>query len=134
MAPASIWTHPAKGISVGLLAPDATPGDAQIAELIFNPASPPPALTELSGRGVGMDVVQSEAQALGGRVELATEAKGARFTIRLPLTLAVTQVVLLARRRQDLRRAGRAGGAGAAAEGSPLAKHAASGLQGQQLA
>jgi chemosensory pili system protein ChpA (sensor histidine kinase/response regulator) len=44
-----------------------------------------------------MDVVRSEAQALGGRVAIASEAgKGARFTIHLPLTLAVTQVVLTA--------------------------------------
>ncbi|MFD2273661.1 chemotaxis protein CheW [Undibacterium arcticum] len=53
-------------------------------------------MTELAGRGVGMDVVRSEAAALGGRVAIATEAgKGAHFTIHLPLTLAVTQVVLL---------------------------------------
>jgi chemosensory pili system protein ChpA (sensor histidine kinase/response regulator) len=44
-----------------------------------------------------MDVVRAEAQALGGRVAIATEAgRGARFTIHLPLTLAVTQVVLTA--------------------------------------
>ncbi|MDO8439082.1 MAG: response regulator, partial [Telluria sp.] len=44
---------------------------------------------------VGMDVVRSEAQALGGRVSIATASgKGAKFTINLPLTLAVTQVVL----------------------------------------
>ncbi|NHZ80051.1 response regulator [Massilia sp. CCM 8695] len=80
----------------GLLAPNATVTDAEAADLIFEPGfSTADALTELAGRGVGMDVVRSQAQALGGRVAIATEAgKGARFTIHLPLTLAVTQVVL----------------------------------------
>jgi chemosensory pili system protein ChpA (sensor histidine kinase/response regulator) len=88
----------AKAISVGLLDKDEQITDVQIADLIFEPGfSTAEALTELSGRGVGMDVVQSEAQSLGGRVDLHSEpGKGSRFTIRLPLTLAVTQVVVLA--------------------------------------
>jgi chemosensory pili system protein ChpA (sensor histidine kinase/response regulator) len=88
----------AKAISVGLLDEDEQVTDVQIADLIFEPGfSTAEALTELSGRGVGMDVVQSEAQSLGGRVDLHSEpGKGSRFTIRLPLTLAVTQVVVLA--------------------------------------
>jgi chemosensory pili system protein ChpA (sensor histidine kinase/response regulator) len=88
----------AKAISTGLLAEEDAASDAQIADLIFEPGfSTADTLTELSGRGVGMDVVQSEAQALGGRVDMLSEpGKGTRFTIRLPLTLAVTQVVLLA--------------------------------------
>ena len=88
----------AKAVSSGLLSEDDMATDAQIADLIFEPGfSTADTLTELSGRGVGMDVVQSEAQALGGRVDLYSEpGKGTRFTIRLPLTLAVTQVVLLA--------------------------------------
>jgi chemosensory pili system protein ChpA (sensor histidine kinase/response regulator) len=87
----------AKGISNGLLEEGEEVSDAQIADLIFEPGfSTAEALTELSGRGVGMDVVQSEAQALGGRIDLlSAPGKGTRFTIRLPLTLAVTQVVLL---------------------------------------
>jgi chemosensory pili system protein ChpA (sensor histidine kinase/response regulator) len=88
----------AKAISTGLLAEEDAASDAQIADLIFEPGfSTADTLTELSGRGVGMDVVQSEAQALGGRVDMLSEpGNGTRFTIRLPLTLAVTQVVLLA--------------------------------------
>ncbi|MRW92738.1 response regulator [Duganella sp. FT80W] len=88
----------AKALSVGLLDEDDEASDAQIADLIFEPGfSTADTLTELSGRGVGMDVVQSEAQALGGRVDLySVPGQGTRFTIRLPLTLAVTQVVLLA--------------------------------------
>ncbi|WP_332852982.1 Hpt domain-containing protein [Duganella sp. S19_KUP01_CR8] len=87
----------AKAISNGLLQADEEVTDVQIADLIFEPGfSTAEALTELSGRGVGMDIVQSEAQALGGRVDTFTErGKGTRFTIHLPLTLAVTQVVLL---------------------------------------
>lgn len=88
----------AKAISNGLLQEDEEVTDAQIADLIFEPGfSTAESLTELSGRGVGMDVVQSEAQALGGRVDMFSErGKGTRFTIPLPLTLAVTQVVLIA--------------------------------------
>src|SRR5471032_349178 len=87
----------AKARSVGLLDDDEEVSDAEAADLIFEPGfSTADALTELSGRGVGMDIVRSEAQALGGRVDTVSESgKGARFTIRLPLTLAVTQVVLL---------------------------------------
>jgi chemosensory pili system protein ChpA (sensor histidine kinase/response regulator) len=87
-----------KAVSLGLAAADAALSDEQAAELIFAPGfSTADTLTELAGRGVGMDVVRSEAQALGGRVTIDTESgRGTRFTIRLPLTLAVTQVVLVA--------------------------------------
>ncbi len=88
----------AKARSLGLLGEDAALDDAAVADLIFQPGfSTADTLTELAGRGVGMDVVRSEAQALGGRVEtVSTDGQGTRFTIHLPLTLAVTQVVLLA--------------------------------------
>ncbi len=88
----------AKARSAGLLAEAQQISDAEAANLIFQPGfSTAEALTELAGRGVGMDIVLSEAQALGGRVETFSEpGKGTRFTIRLPLTLAVTQVVLIA--------------------------------------
>ena len=53
-------------------------------------------MTELAGRGVGMDVVRSEVNAMGGRIETATAAgKGTTFKLVLPLTTAVTQVVML---------------------------------------
>jgi chemosensory pili system protein ChpA (sensor histidine kinase/response regulator) len=88
----------AKAESNGLLQAGDQAPDLEVAELIFEPGfSTADALTELAGRGVGMDVVRSEARALGGRVEVTTEAgKGAAFTIHLPLTLAVNQVVLVA--------------------------------------
>jgi chemosensory pili system protein ChpA (sensor histidine kinase/response regulator) len=88
----------AKARAAGLLAEGVEISDHEASDLIFEPGfSTADALTELAGRGVGMDVVRSEAQALGGRVAIASEfGKGARFTIHLPLTLAVTQVVLTA--------------------------------------
>ena len=56
-----------------MLAEDETPSDQIAAELIFEPGfSTADALTELAGRGVGMDVVRSEARSLGGRVEIDT--------------------------------------------------------------
>ena len=88
----------AKARALGLVGPDAELSDKDAAELIFAPGfSTADSLTELAGRGVGMDVVRSEAQALGGRVVIASSAgQGTRFTIHLPLTLGVTQVVLVA--------------------------------------
>jgi chemosensory pili system protein ChpA (sensor histidine kinase/response regulator) len=88
----------AKARALGLVAPDALVSDMEAAELIFEPGfSTADTLTELAGRGVGMDVVRSEAHALGGRVAVETEpGKGTRFSIHLPLTLAVAQVVLVA--------------------------------------
>ena len=88
----------ARARACGLLGAGVEITDAEAAELVFAAGlSTADTLTELAGRGVGMDVVRAEAQALGGRVAIAFEAgKGARFTIHLPLTLAVTQVVLTA--------------------------------------
>jgi chemosensory pili system protein ChpA (sensor histidine kinase/response regulator) len=87
----------ARGIAAGLLAPDAQPSDAELADLIFRPGfSTAGEVTELAGRGIGMDVVRSEVVAMGGRIETASSAgQGTRFRLVLPLTTAVTQVVLL---------------------------------------
>jgi chemosensory pili system protein ChpA (sensor histidine kinase/response regulator) len=86
-----------KAKRIGLLANDSDMSDEEVTDLIFHPGfSTAEEITELAGRGVGMDVVRSEAAALGGRVSTWSEpGKGAHFTIHLPLTLAVTQVVLL---------------------------------------
>ena len=88
----------AKARAAGMLGTSVEITDAEAADLVFAAGfTTADTLTELAGRGVGMDVVRAEAQALGGRVAIASEAgKGARFTIHLPLTLAVTQVVLTA--------------------------------------
>jgi chemosensory pili system protein ChpA (sensor histidine kinase/response regulator) len=88
----------AKAASLGLLAEGEDVSDQDATELVFEPGfSTADTLTELAGRGVGMDVVRSEARALGGRVDVeTTPGRGAAFAIHLPLTLAVTQVVLVA--------------------------------------
>jgi len=84
-------------IERGLIEPGAQLSDAEIADFIFDAGfSTASELTQLAGRGVGMDVVRSEVAALGGRVELSfARGQGTRFVIYLPLTLAVTQTVLV---------------------------------------
>lgn len=86
-----------KGRQVGLIDGEAELPDARAADLIFQPGfSTAAEITELAGRGIGMDVVRAEAGGLGGRVSVDSAAgNGTRFTINLPLTLAVTQVVLV---------------------------------------
>ena len=86
-----------KGEEMGLLPGGAEPTAAELANLIFTPGfSTAATVTELAGRGVGMDVVRSDVVAMGGRIETATEAgKGTAFKLILPLTTAVTQVVML---------------------------------------
>jgi len=71
--------------------------EVQLFNLIFEPGfSTAKAVTAVSGRGIGLDIVQSEITALGGRIEVSSESgKGTRFTIYLPLTVAVAQTVLL---------------------------------------
>ncbi len=85
-----------KAQSNGLISTDLLLSDGEVTDLIFKPGfSTATEVTELAGRGVGMDVVRSEATSLGGRVAVNTEAgKGTTFAIHLPLTLAVTQVVI----------------------------------------
>ncbi|TZF89941.1 chemotaxis protein CheA [Cognatilysobacter lacus] len=65
--------------------------DAQVWELIFHPGfSTAETLTDVSGRGVGMDVVRKNIQALGGGVDIRSQTgRGSTMTIRLPLTLAI---------------------------------------------
>lgn len=78
-------------ISKGLIPDDADLSDAEIDKLLFLPGfSTAGKISDLSGRGVGMDVVKSAIQALGGRVIIqSTPGKGTTFSISLPLTLAV---------------------------------------------
>jgi two-component system, chemotaxis family, sensor kinase CheA len=81
----------ARALERGLIAPGASPSAEDINALIFEPGfSTAEKVTEISGRGVGMDVVRRNIDALHGRIEIATEpGKGTTFFIRLPLTLAV---------------------------------------------
>ena len=86
----------ARGVERGLIGRHQVVSDRELMELVFAPGfSTATEVTELAGRGVGMDVVRSELSSFGGRIAVASEAgKGTRFTLYLPLTLAVTQVVL----------------------------------------
>lgn len=74
----------------GIAVPD-NPTDAQVWDLVFAPGfSTAEEITDLSGRGVGMDVVRRNIQGLGGEVQLESNAgHGTRVLIRLPLTLAI---------------------------------------------
>jgi len=81
----------AKAIERGLVSPGQTLSDDEIAELIFQPGfSTAAQATDLSGRGVGMDVVRRNVRDLGGSVGVkSVSGKGSIFTIALPLTLAI---------------------------------------------
>ena len=87
----------AKAVAQGRIAADAHPSEAQLIECIFHPGfSTASKVTQVSGRGIGMDVVRSEIMTLGGRVEVATRAgSGTTFHLYLPLTLAVAQAVMV---------------------------------------
>ncbi len=86
-----------KALQQGLISPNQQLSDAEAANLIFMPGfSTAGQVTELAGRGIGMDVVRSEVNALGGRIETKTVAgQGTTFKLVLPLTTAVTQVVMI---------------------------------------
>jgi chemosensory pili system protein ChpA (sensor histidine kinase/response regulator) len=86
-----------RAVAAGLLGAEAAASEAELAGLIFAPGfSTADSISELAGRGVGMDVVRAEVNAMGGRIETATAAgQGASFRLVLPLTTAVTQVVML---------------------------------------
>jgi two-component system chemotaxis sensor kinase CheA len=80
-----------KAIESGLITPDVVLSDEQVHQLIFAPGfSTAEKVSDLSGRGVGMDVVKSSVESMGGTVTLGSEpGRGSRFVIRLPLTLAI---------------------------------------------
>ena len=86
-----------RAVARQLMAPDEDASEARLTEMIFAPGfSTADAVSELAGRGVGMDVVRAETVALGGRITLSTEAgRGTSFTVHLPLTTAITQVLLV---------------------------------------
>jgi len=89
----------AKAIEKGMLTPDRAEAmpDEEVIELIFAPGfSTAAQVTDISGRGVGMDVVRSNVRKLNGRVGIrSTVGKGSVFTIKLPLTLAIIDALLV---------------------------------------
>ena len=86
-----------KAIERGLMVEEAQLSDDDLARFIFEPGfSTAKRLTQDAGRGIGMDVVASEVKQLAGTLELRSEVgKGTRFLLRLPLTLAVSQALLV---------------------------------------
>jgi two-component system chemotaxis sensor kinase CheA len=80
-----------KAIEKGLIDNNATLTDSQVFDLLFEPGfSTAKEVSDISGRGVGMDVVKRNIQSLGGRIQVESqEGKGSKFKVILPLTLAI---------------------------------------------
>ena len=87
----------ARGRNVGLIGQDEQPNENRLTQLIFEPGfSTAETVSGIAGRGVGMDVVKNETLSVGGRIEIFSDVgQGSRFLIHLPLTLAVTQALLV---------------------------------------
>jgi two-component system chemotaxis sensor kinase CheA len=95
-----------RGIAIdkGLITEDAVLSDEEIDNLIFLPGfSTAEVISDISGRGVGMDVVRRSIQGLGGRISISSEpGKGSKFTMSLPLTLAVLDGMVVTAAEQTL--------------------------------
>jgi two-component system chemotaxis sensor kinase CheA len=91
-------------INKKLIDPEANLTDEEIDNLIFMPGfSTASTISDISGRGVGMDVVKRSIQALGGRISISsTPGKGSKFTLSLPLTLAVLDGMVVTAGAQTL--------------------------------
>ncbi len=90
-----------KAIERGLVAPDAQLSEQEIQQFIFHAGfSTAAAVTQISGRGVGMDVVASEIKQMGGSVTIdSRQGQGTRFIIRLPFTLAMNRALMVKPRK-----------------------------------
>ena len=86
-----------KGQALGLIAPGQSISDEDAMQLILEPGfSTAGAITQQAGRGVGMDVVATEIKRLGGALHMETKAgEGTVFTVRLPLTLAISHALVV---------------------------------------
>jgi two-component system chemotaxis sensor kinase CheA len=87
----------AKAIANGLVSPEAELSDDEIHQLVFAPGfSTAATVSNISGRGVGMDVVRQNVKDLGGRITIeSTPGKGTTFTLALPLTLAISDGMIV---------------------------------------
>jgi len=87
----------AKAVERGLISPQEPLSDREVLDLIFAPGfSLAAKVTDLSGRGVGMDVVRRNIERLRGTIEIdSVEGRGTTFTIGLPLTLAIIEGLLV---------------------------------------
>lgn len=88
----------AKAIEKGIVPAGANLSEEEIDELLFHPGfSTAEKVTDVSGRGVGMDVVRKNIMTLGGRIQVqSTLGRGTRFTLVIPLTLAVLDGMIVA--------------------------------------
>ena len=86
-----------KAIAKGLIQSDKDMSESEVIDLIFQPGfSTADKVTDISGRGVGMDVVRKAVETLRGRVDVSSEfGKGCTFSVRLPLTMAITDGMLV---------------------------------------
>ncbi|HTP39951.1 MAG TPA: Hpt domain-containing protein [Steroidobacteraceae bacterium] len=86
----------AKGIKLGLIGPEQHISDEDIMQLVLEPGfSTADTLTQHAGRGVGMDVVATEIKKLGGALHMESHyGQGTRFTIKLPVTLAISHALI----------------------------------------
>lgn len=93
-----------KAVERGVITPEQAENMSQkeIINLLFIPSfSMAKQITDISGRGVGLDVVRSNIEALGGDVEVSsTLGEGSKFTVRLPLTLAIIQALMVEIRQE----------------------------------
>jgi len=87
----------AKAVERGLMAADAALSDEQVLEFVLAPGfSTAKSLTQISGRGVGMDVVHSEVKQLGGNISISSvPGRGTTFTVRLPFTVSVNRALMV---------------------------------------
>ncbi len=86
-----------KAIERGMLAADASLSDREVLQFILQPGfSTAQAVTQISGRGVGLDVVASEIKQIGGSVDIESKpGHGTRFVIRLPFTVSVNRALMV---------------------------------------
>ena len=92
-----VETVRAKAVESGLMASDADLRDDEICQFVLAPGfSTAKSVTQISGRGVGMDVVHSEVKQLGGSIQIATSVgKGTRFIVRVPFTVSVNRALMV---------------------------------------
>jgi two-component system chemotaxis sensor kinase CheA len=86
-----------RAIEVGLISEDDHPSEAQLHKMIFAPGfSTAEKVTSVSGRGVGMDVVKTNIDQIGGTIDLkSTQGRGSTFSIKIPLTLAIVPALIV---------------------------------------
>jgi two-component system chemotaxis sensor kinase CheA len=87
----------AKAVERGVISPESVLSDAEVFGLIFRPGlSTAKAVTGVSGRGVGMDVVRKTVETLRGRIDVSSRpGESTTFTLRLPLTMAIIDAVVI---------------------------------------